>query len=119
MNKHPTPAPSSSAELLTQIQAEIGDAACDSPAQCHSIGVGAKACGGPEAYLAWSSKSRDAAKLKSLVAQHKLAREEDNRRSGMVSNCLFLPDPGASCVPTPTGHQCRINTDSSGNAGAQ
>ncbi len=123
MNKKPTPTPtpaaSSSAQLLAQIQAEIGDAACDSPAQCHSIGVGAKSCGGPEGYLAWSSKRSDEKKLKSLVEQHKQAREEDNRRSGMLSNCMFLPDPGASCVPTPTGQQCRINTGPGGNSGAQ
>ena len=119
MNKKPTPAPSSSAQLLAKIQAEIGDAACDSPAQCHSIGVGAKSCGGPEGYLAWSSKRSDEKKLKSLVAQHKQAREEDNRRGGMISNCMVLPDPGASCVPTPTGQQCRINSGSGRAAVAQ
>ncbi|MGS0758068.1 hypothetical protein ACVBEH_27320, partial [Roseateles sp. GG27B] len=78
MNKKPAPAlnpaPSSSAQLLAQIQAEIGDAACDSPAQCHSIGVGAKACGGPEGYFAWSSKRSDEKKLKSLVEQHAATR---------------------------------------------
>jgi hypothetical protein len=119
MNKKPTPAPSSSAQLLAQIQAEIGDAACDSPAQCHSIGVGAKSCGGPEGYLAWSSKRSDEKKLKRLVEQHKQAREEDNRRSGMLSNCMFLPDPGASCMATPTGQQCRINTGPGGSSGPQ
>ena len=118
MNKRtapaPTPAASSSAQLLAQIQAEIGDAACDSSAQCHSIGVGAKSCGGPEGYLAWSSKSSDTTKLTSLVAQHKLAREEENRRSGMLSNCALVTDPGATCQAA----RCALLPSSPGAGGA-
>ena len=101
MNKKPTPAlnpaASSSAQLLAQIQAEIGDAACDSPAQCHSIGVGAKACGGPEGYLAWSSKRSDEKKLMGLVAQHAETRRAENLASGMMSDCRLVTDPGATC----------------------
>ena len=91
------PAPSSSAQLLTQIQAEIGDAACDSPAQCHSIGIGAKSCGGPEGYLAWSSKRSDEKKLTSLVEQHAATRRAENLASGMMSDCRLITDPGATC----------------------
>ncbi|MEJ6001567.1 hypothetical protein [Paucibacter soli] len=86
-----------SATLLKDIKAEIGDAACDAPQQCRSIAVGHKSCGGPEGYLAWSSKRSDAAKLQTLVEQHAAARRAENLRSGMMSDCRLVTDPGSSC----------------------
>lgn len=96
MSNNSSGKPSSQA-LWQQIQAEIGDAACDGPQQCHSIAVGAKACGGPDAYLAWSSKRSNEAKLRALIAAHAQARKDENATSGMVSDCRMVTDPGASC----------------------
>ena len=76
---------------------EIGDAACDSNAQCQTIGVGAKACGGPETYLAWSTNASNPARLAELVSRHRDARSVENERSGKVSDCRVTPDPGAIC----------------------
>ncbi|MEJ6007971.1 hypothetical protein WG899_20665 [Paucibacter sp. AS339] len=99
-----------SAQLWRQIKAEIGDAECYAPQQCHSIGVGAKSCGGPEGYLAWSSKRSDEKKLRSLVAQHAAARKAENEASGMASNCAIPQDPGASCVAEASGRKvCQLN----------
>jgi len=99
----PPPAASSgraadAAGLLAQIDAERGDAACDSDAQCHTVGVGAKACGGPERYVAWSSKHSDGLRLRALVEQHAQLRRVADAKSGMMSNCALEPDPGAACV---------------------
>ena len=91
------PAAASSAKLWSAIQAEVGDAACNDAAQCQSIAVGAKACGGPDGYLAWSSKRSDAGRLQALVAQHAAARKQENLRDQTMSNCMFEPNPGASC----------------------
>jgi len=96
-NSAPKLAAKDSAALMQDIKAEIGDAACDAAQQCRSIAVGHKACGGPEGYLAWSSKRSDEARLKDLVAAHAAARSEENRRSGMMSDCRLITDPGASC----------------------
>ncbi len=96
----PTPPMRSSAEWLEAIEREIGDAACETSAQCRTIGVGAKACGGPEAYLAWSSAVSDPARLAALVSRHREARRQEVERSGMLSDCQITPDPGAVC----TGH---------------
>jgi len=90
--------PMSSASLWSQIQAEVGAAACDAPQQCQTLAIGAKACGGPESYLAWSNQHSDGQRLKSLVAQHRSLREAEMRRSGMVSDCSFVTDPGAICL---------------------
>lgn len=100
-----------SAQLWREIKAEVGDAECDGPQQCHSIGVGTKPCGGPEGYLAWSSKATDGKKLKSLVERHAAARDEENRRSGMASNCAIPQDPGAVCVAEPSGRKvCKLGS---------
>lgn len=83
--------------LLIAIQAEVGDAACDGPQQCHSMAIGAKACGGPDGYLAWSDKRTDAQRLSALVAQHAAARKAENVRNGVFSTCVFETNPGARC----------------------
>ena len=85
--------------LLQEIRSEIGDAACDADDQCHSIGVGARPCGGPEAWFAWSGKVSDRDRLTAWVAKHRDARRLDNERTGVMSNCRALPDPGAACRP--------------------
>ena len=91
-----------SAALLEQIKAEIGDAACDNDQQCVSVAIGAKACGGPETYFAWSSKAGDRARLVVLVTRHREARLLEIERSGMVSNCSMVPNPGVVCRPRAT-----------------
>lgn len=97
--------PETSAALWPRIVAQVGDAPCDSQAQCHSIGVGHKPCGGPGGYLAWSSKQTDEAALKALVERHARAQREEQERAGMLSNCRYLPDPGASCI----AGRCQLN----------
>ncbi|MBJ7312760.1 hypothetical protein ACFOLJ_05810 [Rugamonas sp. CCM 8940] len=93
-----TPAPpANSAALWTQIQAATADAACDGPQHCHSIAIGSKACGGPERYLAWSSKHDDGSRLRQLAAHHAALSKDEDARAGMLSNCMMVLDPGASC----------------------
>ena len=84
-------------DLLQQLRAEIGEAACDTAQQCKTIAVGHKACGGPETYLAWSSKSSDGAKLRRLADAHGAKRKSENLASGMMSTCSAVMDPGATC----------------------
>ena len=86
-----------SAPLLARIEAERGTAACDTDEQCHTIGVGHKACGGPERYLAWSSKHSDGTRLRALVAEHAAARRAEDAKNGMMSTCSVVQDPGATC----------------------
>jgi hypothetical protein len=96
------PAPALAADnastgLWQQIQTANTDLSCDSDRQCHTLGVGGKACGGPENYLAWSSKHKDGAQLKALAEQHSAARRAEASRQGMMSTCSVVSDPGASC----------------------
>lgn len=93
----PAPAVGKTEQLWQKIQAANADLSCNTQSDCHTIGAGAKACGGPERYLAWSSKSSDGAALKALVAQHAAARRADDEREHMMSTCSMISDPGASC----------------------
>jgi len=91
------PANADAASLWQKIQARNADTGCDRDSQCHSIAVGAKACGGPERYIAWSDRAQDGAQLKQLVAQHAAARVEEDQRGHMLSNCMLTVDKGAVC----------------------
>jgi hypothetical protein len=75
----------------------IGQARCDNPSQCRTIGVGAKACGGPAAYRAWSTRDTDEAALRAWVEQDARAQREALARAGRRSDCALTPDPGAVC----------------------
>jgi hypothetical protein len=89
--------PAAPAGLMQQLQAEIGSAACDTNAQCKTVAIGHKACGGPEGYLAYSIKSGDGAKVARLAADYSAQRKSQNAKSGMMSTCSVALDPGATC----------------------
>jgi hypothetical protein len=108
-----TQANQGSAPLLARIEAERGDAACDADDQCHTIGVGHKACGGPERYLAWSSKNSDGTRLRALVAEHAAARRAEDVKNGVMSTCSVVQDPGAMCS---AGH-CVLRATNGGPGG--
>lgn len=81
-----------------QITAEIGDARCTTSAQCRTLPLGSRPCGGPERYLAWSSARSDGARLAALAERDAAERRAANEKSGLASTCEFRPDPGAQCV---------------------
>ena len=87
-----------SARLGRELRALIGPAACSADSQCRTLAVGAKACGGPAGYLAWSTQGTDAQKLTALAVRHADAQRRETETAGMRSNCMFVPDPGAACV---------------------
>jgi len=86
------------ATLLSRMRAEIGAARCDNDAQCRTVAVGEKACGGPEAWLAWSTTNSDAGRLAALSAESAAWARQHNAQSDMASNCRYNADPGAQCV---------------------
>lgn len=94
----PTPAPVATASTLDQIRALIGSAACSDASQCRTLPIGARACGGPEGYLAYSTSSSPEPELLALAERHKQERADFHAKSGVMSNCRFMPDPGAVCV---------------------
>jgi hypothetical protein len=100
--------PLDSQPSLQNIRALIGDAACDDDAQCRTIAVGTKACGGPEYYLAWSTKRTDPIAL--INAANGTVVPHGARHSQLRSNCMVVTDPGAFCAPGGAGgsRMCRL-----------
>lgn len=102
--------PAAASSLWQQIQAASANPVCDNDSQCHTIGVGAKACGGPQSYLPWSSKQDDGATLQQLVERHAAALRAQDAREAMMSTCSVVSDPGASC----RANRCVLNPASAG-----
>jgi len=105
------PQPLSRESLLARMDALIGTAPCDSDAQCHTIGVGARPCGGPAGYRPWSSAHTDAAQLKSAAEALTAFDRAAQADSGRMSDCRMRPDPGAVCRPAAGGgKRCLLGT---------
>jgi hypothetical protein len=92
----PGAAPSASG-TLDRIHALVGKAECSSDSQCQVLPIGAKACGGPASYLAFSAANADAAELQVLAERYHGEQQASNQRSGMISNCRVVPTPVAAC----------------------
>lgn len=88
-----------SASLLVAVTTLIGDAECDNQGQCHALGIGAKACGGPNGYLAWSEKKTDPSALRTAVEAQVRAQMGENKTGGLISDCMVVPTPPAVCRP--------------------
>jgi len=84
-------------DTLARIRALAGTPSCTSDAQCHSLPLGARPCGGPESYLPWSSARTPQAEIEALGERYKEERRAANKASGVMSTCQFLMDPGAVC----------------------
>lgn len=91
------PKAATTGDTLAKIRALIGDASCTDGSQCHTLALGARPCGGPQAYLPWSSATTDGAALAVLGEQFRQERQAAIAASGEMSDCRFLPDPGAVC----------------------
>jgi len=104
-----------SARLGRELRTLIGPAACGNDAQCRTVPVGAKACGGPAGYWAWSTKDTDGEALKALAARQADAHRREIEASGLRSNCAMAVDPGAACV----AGRCQLTPQPSPSRGAQ
>lgn len=84
-------------DTLARIRALVGTPDCSSDAQCHTLALGARPCGGPESYLAWSSGKTQQAELQALGERYKEERRAANAADGRASTCQYMMDPGAVC----------------------
>lgn len=76
----------------------IGNARCTADAECRTVAVGSRACGGPDAYLAWSVRVTDESRLREAVDRHNASQALASPPGGRLSTCVWLADPGAQCV---------------------
>lgn len=94
------------AELDNQIRTMVGIARADSFDQCRLAAVGKRACGGPEYYIAYSTKVTDEKALQKLVNEYTQLRIEHINATQEMSTCEVIPEPQLSfengvCRATP------------------
>ena len=77
---------------------------CAADAECRTVAVGGKACGGPAGYRAYSSLHADPAAVEALAQQERQLATDAERAAHRVSNCMVMADPGARCV----AHRCAL-----------
>jgi hypothetical protein len=82
------------------------DVPCSSSSVCRTIAFGAKACGGPQRYLIYSTAATDSARLAREVARYNDAERKRNREEGRMSDCMMVVRPQVSCI----SGQCRAAT---------
>ena len=104
--------------LHAQVQRLIGRAECDSDAQCRTLPLGARACGGPETYVAWSVLGTDQAALQRAGERYGQWQAQQQARSGTMSICMVEIDPGAVCSRSATTAQPGTGRCVLGNAAA-
>ena len=81
-----------------QLESTLNNAsACTADTECHSVAIGAKACGGPTSYRAYSSKTVSTASVEAQAQHQRELAAEAARASHEVSPCFMLADPGAHC----------------------
>lgn len=85
------------AATYEKIRALVGDASCTDSSQCRSLPLGARACGGPQGYLPWSTARTDGNALRALAERYKAERQAQIKQKGEMSDCRFMVDPGAVC----------------------
>ena len=85
------------AALLQRIRAEVGQAACTSTADCRTLPIGSKACGGPAGWMAWSATASRADTLQAWALELAQRQRQADMADGRMSTCSVVPDPGARC----------------------
>ena len=89
--------------------------ACRQDDDCRSLGIGFRACGGPEGFVAWSASNTDADALLTAARHYERARRKQAAALGEASTCEILSDPGAYCArPAPAAagaasRQCTLH----------
>jgi hypothetical protein len=79
------------------VEALVATPRCRTDADCDVIGVGSRACGGPETYLAWSTQATERAALRRAVARHAALRSKADAAAGVLSPCVVAEKPAVSC----------------------
>jgi hypothetical protein len=88
-------------EVLTaEARALVKPAGCTAVADCKSVAVGAKACGGPREYWVYCSKTTDAATLTGKLQTAARLEQAYNQLTDAVSDCAAVLPPELQIVGT-------------------
>uniref|UniRef100_A0A486XL54 Uncharacterized protein n=1 Tax=Rheinheimera sp. BAL341 TaxID=1708203 RepID=A0A486XL54_9GAMM len=79
--------------MRSEILALIGNAEADTVEQCRVVGFGAKPCGGPASYIAFSVQHKNESVILALIEKYNSAAKAENERLGLMSDCAVVPKP--------------------------
>lgn len=80
------------------IRAYIADRSCSGSGQCRTIAFGNKPCGGPWAYLIYSTATADSTVVRALAREYFVVDSTCNRKYRLVSDCYPEPEPLIGCI---------------------
>lgn len=83
-------------QIAIQINDLVGDASAEHLEQCEMLPIGAKPCGGPWAYLIFSTAEVEISTLETLVETYTELDDQRNRMFGLVSDCAYVGPPQIS-----------------------
>ena len=92
-------------DLMAQVNALAKTSGCANAADCQTLPVGRKACGGPKTYVVFCSKSTNVALLRAKIAE--LDRVDLAAAKNTVSDCMMVMPPRV----TLSGGVCRASND--------
>lgn len=79
-------------QLYNQIKDIAESSTCGQNQELKHIAVGAKACGGPTAYLGYSS-SINLSEFENMVAKYNQLQQNYNKKWNVISDCMALAPP--------------------------
>jgi len=85
----------------------IGEPRCNNLVHCRVLPLGARPCGGPSEYLAFSSMTANRETLESQAYEYTFLEEEANRSKSAVGSCEVLPQPRVDCI----SGRCTLSSD--------
>jgi hypothetical protein len=85
----------------------IGEPRCANLVHCRILSLGARPCGGPSEYLAYSSITANGETLEAKAYEYSFLEEEVNRSKAAAGACEVLPEPRAACI----GGRCSLSSD--------
>lgn len=80
------------AQLFNQIKGIAESSTCGQNQELKYIAIGSKACGGPTAYLGYSS-SINVSEFENMVAKYAELQQDYNKKWNIMSDCMALTPP--------------------------
>lgn len=81
----------------------ITDLSCDDDAQCKSVGIGEKSCGGPSEYKIYSTKTAPDEMVTSLVTNYNMLAKQYSAMDDTMGTCEVVKQPAIGCIQSKCG----------------
>lgn len=94
-------------DLDMNIRELVGVPYADNLSQCRLLAVGSRPCGGPQYYMAYSTKNTDPDVIQPLVNSYSELQSWFHQEHQMMGTCEVIPEPNLTvsngiCVAQPT-----------------